>query len=155
MGIQFKQTLKTFSVLLGVLLFGILLGVSLSNTWNEGNQASLGMREDREAQISVDLTIDYGNGDIQTFPQEVLPRRATILDLLESLERKGIAIEKRNFPGLGVFIEAIHGVHNTNNSYWQYWVNGEYAKVGTGQYELRHGDEVLWKRTSEVPYRPR
>ena len=102
--------------------------------------------------IWVDLAIDYGNGDEQSFPGQVVRQGDTVLDLLETLERQnGIAIEKRNFPGLGVFIEAIHGVHNTNDSYWQFWVNGEYSKVDAGQYTLKDGDKVLWRRTSERP----
>lgn len=152
MDMAFNQTLKTFLLLFGVLLFGVLLGVSLTNIWGESSATSIDALLVGQAEISVDLTIDYGNGDKQAFPREVVRRGATMIDLLENLEqRKGITIEKRNFPGLGVFIEAIHGVHNTNNSYWQYWINGEYATVGAGQYVLQDGDEVLWKRTSERP----
>ena len=144
MDIQFRQTLKLFAVLFGVLAFGVLLGVSL------GDMGYVPVASQEQKEILVDLSIDYGNSDIQTFPQEVLQGGATVLELLENLERRqGITIEKRNFPGLGVFIEAIQGVHNTNDSYWQFWVNGEYSKVGAGQYELKDGDKVLWKRTSE------
>lgn len=148
----FNQTLKTFLLLFGVFSFGVLLGISLTNIWGQSGATSIDALLVGQAEISVDLTIDYGNGDIQVFPGEAVRRGATIIELLENLEKQeGITIEKRNFPGLGVFIEAIHGVHNTNNSYWQYWVNGEYAKVGAGQYKLRDGDEILWKRTSERP----
>ena len=147
MDIQFRQTLKLFAVLFGVLAFGVLLGVSLVDM----GYMRTGTQADRE-EILVDLAIDYGNGDEQSFPGEVARQGDTVLDLLETLERQnGITIEKRNFPGLGVFIEAIHGVHNTNNSYWQFWVNGEYSKVGASQYELKDGDKVLWKRTGERP----
>ena len=147
MDIQFRQTLKLFAVLFGVLAFGVLLGVSLVDM----GYMRTGTQADRE-EILVDLAIDYGNGDEQSFPGKVMRRGDTVLDLLEILERQnGITIEKRNFPGLGVFIEAIHGVHNTNNSYWQFWVNGEYSKVGASQYELKDGDKVLWKRTGERP----
>ena len=145
MDLQFKQTVKIFSVLLGTLAFGVLLDVSLADMGYTRTAAQV----ERE-EIWVDLSFDYGNGEEQVFPREMLESGATVLDLLESLERReGIALEKRSFPGLGVFIEAIHGVHNTNNSYWQFWVNGEYSKVGAGQYVLKNGDKVLWRRTSE------
>ena len=145
MDIQFRQTLKLFAVLFGVLAFGVLLGVSLVDMGYAPAASREGGRE-----IWVDLAIDYGNGDEQSFPGKVVRQGDTVLDLLETLERQnGITIEKRNFPGLGVFIEAIHGVHNTNNSYWQFWVNGEYSKVGASQYALKDGDMVLWKRTNE------
>ncbi|MFH1584692.1 MAG: DUF4430 domain-containing protein, partial [Patescibacteria group bacterium] len=101
-------------------------------------------------EIAVDLRIDYGSGDLQSFPAESLRAGSAVLELLEALEeRHGVPVETRKFSGVGVFVEAIHGVRNTESSYWQYWVNGEYAKVGAGQYKLRDGDEVLWKRTGE------
>ncbi|HEY4510030.1 MAG TPA: DUF4430 domain-containing protein [Candidatus Paceibacterota bacterium] len=147
MDLQFRKTLKLFTVLFGVLAFGVLLGVSLADM----GYAPTGTQAERE-EILVDLEIDYGNGDEQSFPGKLAGRGDTVLDVLDILERQnGITIEKRNFPGLGVFIEAIHGVENTNNSYWQFWVNGEYSQVGAGQYELKDGDKVLWKRTSERP----
>ena len=145
MDIQFRQTVKLFAVLFGVLAFGVLLGVSLVDM----GYMPTGVPGTGE-EIRVDLAIDYGNGDEQSFPELLARESDTVLDLLETLERQnGITIEKRSFSGLGVFIEAIHGVHNTNNSYWQFWVNGEYSKVGAGQYELKEGDTVLWKRTGE------
>lgn len=99
------------------------------------------------SEISVDLIIDYGDGDLQHFTDEVMWRGGTVFDLLLSMERRyGISVETRDFPGVGVFIEGIHGVRNTNSSYWQYWVNGEYAQKGADNYILEDGDAVLWKR---------
>ncbi|MEK7542636.1 MAG: DUF4430 domain-containing protein [Patescibacteria group bacterium] len=151
---HFTQKIKIFGIFSGVLCFGVLLGVALVNIGYiplvERDVVPTPVLQESDKEIRIDLTIDYGNGDTQTFPQEVLQDGSTVLDLLESLERRqGVVLQKRNFPGLGVFIEGIHGVHNTNNSYWQFWVNGEYSKVGAGQYVLKEGDRVLWKRTSE------
>ncbi|MBI2577646.1 MAG: DUF4430 domain-containing protein [Candidatus Wildermuthbacteria bacterium] len=102
--------------------------------------------------ISVSLKIDYGNGDVQAFASENIVAGNTVWQLLQALERRhGIILETRNFAGVGIFVEGINGIRNTNTQYWQYWVNGEYAKVGAGQYKLKNGDEVLWKRTSERP----
>ncbi|GEM_PF-1290557 len=145
MDIQFRQTLKLFGVLFGVLAFGVLLGVLLTDM---GYTPTGAPGDDK--RIQVDITIDYGNGDVQSFPGEIVKQGDTVLGLLETLERQGgITIEKRNFPGLGIFVEAIQGVHNTSNSYWQFWVNGEYSKIGASQYALKDGNRVLWKRTSE------
>jgi len=153
MDIQFKQTIKIFAVLFGVFVFGALIGLFLADigyvSVGQQNLASIATSQENQ-EIRADVSIDYGNDDVQSFAGELLRQGDTVLDLLENLERgEGIILEKRNFPGLGVFIEAIHGVHNTNQSYWQFWVNGEYAQVGAGQYVLKDGDKVLWKRTSE------
>ena len=151
MDIQFRKTLKLFAVLFGVLSFGVLLGVSLADMGYVPTPTVPSGQADRE-EIQVDLSIDYGNGNEQSFPGQFVGRGDTVLDLLGILElQNGITIEKRNFPGLGVFVEAIHGVRNTNNSYWQFWVNDEYSKIGAGEYILKDGDKVLWKRTNERP----
>lgn len=153
---HFNQTVKIFSVLLGVLMVGVLLGVFLADIGyvpvGRDFASSAALSSEQIEDIRVDLTIDYGNGDTQVFPQEVLRSGETVLDLLENLERsQGITLQKRDFPGLGVFIEAIHGAHNTNSSYWQFWVNEEYAQVGASQFKLQDSDKVLWKRTVELP----
>lgn len=151
-----RQRLRVFAMLFGVLVFGVLLGLSLKETGYLQLSASPVQTVQNTERISVDITFDYGNGlsgqgDVQAFVGEVLFAGDTVLDLLYSLEEEqGIAIETRNFPGLGQFIEAIHGVRNTNNSYWQYWVNDEYAKVGASQYVLQNNDKVIWRRTDEI-----
>jgi len=144
--IKFKETSKLFGVLFGVFVMGVLLGIFLVDTGSVPATSS----QERE-EIKVDITIDYGNGDVQSFSEEVIRNGDTVLALLSVLERRyGIITERRNFPGMGVFIEAIHGVHNSNSFYWQYWVNGEYAKVAAGQYILKDGDKILWKRTNKI-----
>ncbi|MCH8987028.1 DUF4430 domain-containing protein [Patescibacteria group bacterium] len=150
-----RQRLRVFAMLFGVLVFGVLLGFSLKETGYLQLPASSIQKSQSTEKISVDITFDYGNGlpgqgDVQAFVGEALFAGDTVLDLLYSLEEEqGIIIETRNFPGLGRFIEAIHGVHSTNNSYWQYWVNDEYAKVGAGQYILQDGDKIIWRRTDQ------
>lgn len=133
-----------FLVLIGVFALGVSFGTFIFQS--EPAQVQL-----EGSEIITDLTIDYGNGDVQSFPNEVLLQGSSALDQLKAVERRhGILIETRNFPGIGVFVEGIHGVRNTNTSYWQYWVNDEYAKVGAGQYALKDKDRVLWKRTDEM-----
>lgn len=133
-----------FLVLTGVFALGVSFGTFIFKS--EPAQVQL-----EGSEIITDLTIDYGNGDVQSFPNEVLLQGSSALDQLKAVERRhGILIETRNFLGIGVFVEGIHGVRNTNTSYWQYWVDDEYAKVGAGQYILQDGDRVLWRRTDEL-----
>jgi hypothetical protein len=145
---MFRRALFAFSVLFGVLTIGVFLGIYLVDVGYVSRSSDNVLRSFDE--ITIDLTIDYGNNDIQTFPQEILFSGQTVLDLLTAMERRhGIVIETRNFPGMGKFVEAIHGVHSTNNMYWQYWVNNEYGIMGAGQYILKDGDNIHWKRTNE------
>jgi hypothetical protein len=149
---QYKQTGKIFGVLFCVLAFGVLLGITLVDIGyvpvREYTVAvGTGEADGHLQKIAVDLTIDYGNGDIQSFPDQIVFSGSSVVGLLE---QSGIVVEKRNFPGLGVFIEAINGVHNSNNYYWQFWINGEYSSIGADQYKLQNGDAVVWKRTNEL-----
>ena len=44
------------------------------------------------------------------------------------------------------FITSINGIQNgENNSYWQFYVNEEYANKGRSQYYLKSDDLVEWK----------
>jgi len=44
------------------------------------------------------------------------------------------------------FITSINGIQNgENNSYWQFYVNEEYANKGRSQYYLKSNDLVEWK----------
>lgn len=35
--------------------------------------------------------------------------------------------------------------NSSNREYWTFYVNGEMASVGAGDYKTKSGDEVLWK----------
>ena len=67
----------------------------------------------------------------------------------EELTNKGIALEYDDYGReLGVLITKIGDKKNgEDGKYWQYFVNGEYAKVGVSQYGLKAGDAVEWKFT--------
>ena len=145
-----------FLILGGVLIAGAALGFAFMGGAPVQEVPSQQQQEQesvaQEQEIVVHASINYGNGEIQSFANEVVEQGDSALDLLDKLgQEKGIAIEKKDFPGLGEFVEAINGVHGSGDSYWQFWINGEYAQVGAGQYELKEGDEVLWKLTNEQP----
>jgi len=142
-----------FLILGGVLIAGAALGFAFMGG-DPAQEVPIQEQEisAQEQEIVAHTSIDYGNGEIQSFANEVVEQGDSALDLLDKLgQEKGIAIEKKDFPGLGEFVEAINGVHGSGDSYWQFWINGEYAQVGAGQYELKEGDEVLWKLTNEQP----
>jgi len=135
---------------------GVLVGFLFSGIGSapvvEETQAPVGDVQEEQKEITVELTIDDGDKSIQTFSGGVLTKGDTVLDLLYAMEeRHGLVVKKRDFPGMGVFIEGIGGIENSNDTYWQYWVNDEHAKVAAGEYILEDGDQVLWKRTNERP----
>ena len=46
----------------------------------------------------------------------------------------------------GPYVEAINGLKGgTDNKYWTYYVNGQMANIGAGEYTTTGGEEVVWK----------
>lgn len=150
-----KKLFGIFGIVLAIFTAGIITGVLLVDVGYiplgslEG-EGEIILKQDE--QVVVDAEIDYGNGDVQSFADVKLQKGATVLDALKQLEEEyNVPLETREFAGIGTFVEAIHGVHNTSAMYWQFWVNDEYSLKGAAQAEVRDGDRILWKRTDEKP----
>ena len=69
-------------------------------------------------------------------------RGMTVLDALNA-SKKPYGIEF-HFTGVGpdAFVTEIDGQANDASGNWMYWVNGVFANVGCGEFELKHGDIV-------------
>lgn len=101
------------------------------------------------AKITVSLKIDFGSDRIETYDSISLEPTGSVYDLLKAIEKSNnIIIGVKDYGGdLGVLVEAIGGIANDSKTgtYWQYWVNDQYAKVGASTYRLKSGDKVEWK----------
>jgi hypothetical protein len=65
--------------------------------------------------------------------------------ILEQLEQTAgdVTIKDSSY---GQYVEAINGVKGgTDNKYWTYYVNGQMANIGAGEYETKGGEEIVWK----------
>jgi len=100
-------------------------------------------------RISVNLMLDYGDGRIKTLNDVKIGPGETVFALTKKIsETEKIDFKFKDYGGsMGAFTEAIGGVENdfAKNIFWQYWLNGEYAKVGAGSQFLKAGDAVMWK----------
>ncbi len=103
------------------------------------------------AMITASLKIDGGTGEMRFFDEISLDQNATVFDLLKaavSVESNNFRFDYKDYGGdMGAFITAINGLANdpAGAKYWQFWVNGEYSKVGASVYKLKDGDSVEWK----------
>ncbi|OHA62203.1 MAG: hypothetical protein A2748_01155 [Candidatus Wildermuthbacteria bacterium RIFCSPHIGHO2_01_FULL_45_20] len=149
---QSKKILLIFGIILGIFTTGIITGLLLVDVGYIPVAFGGTHESSQEQDKIVSLDIDYGNGNVQSFADVKLTGDGTVLSALKILEKQyNLPVETREFVGIGTFVEAIHGVHNTNTKYWQFWVNGEYSLVGAGQFQVKNGDEIFWKRTDEKP----
>ncbi len=135
-----------------IFLAGVYVGQLYFKTpcvFNEEPVTETGLEEVQDEKISASLMLDFGSGEISTFNNVALNKNATVFDLLqEATTENNMELKYKDFGGdLGVMVEEIGGAANDfdNDSWWQYWVNNEYAKVGASGQVLSDGDVVEWK----------
>jgi len=100
----------------------------------------------REALVTVDLYINYGNGTVE-FHRVSLLNATAFNALLEA----GAEVEYKVYPGMGVLVTSINGVRNNEtiaNHWWLYYVNGALAPLASDKYYLSPGDVVTWNYTT-------
>jgi hypothetical protein len=96
------------------------------------------------AVATARLTIDFGGGEIKNFKIE--PRGENLFILTRNkLSEEGIDMAYKTYEGLGDLIIRIGDKESGGGKYWQYWVNGNYAQVGTSSYSPKSGDLIEWK----------
>ncbi|MCD6513113.1 MAG: DUF4430 domain-containing protein [Thermoplasmata archaeon] len=99
------------------------------------------------SSINVTLIIDFGN-ETWNFSVSLHDKNATVYGLLEEASRLyNFSYDATYYPQFrSYYIESINGVKNgVDGKYWQYWINGEYGKVGASNQILCDGDIVEWK----------
>jgi hypothetical protein len=66
----------------------------------------------------------------------------TVLEQLQAREKVTI----KQDPQYGAFVESINGLKSgTDNKYWSYYVNGQMANIGAGEYKTAGSEEIVWK----------
>ena len=81
-----------------------------------------------ENQIPVTLIINYSGNAIR-FETSVL-ENSSVLDLLKNKT----ALTYKEFPGLGVFVESINNISNSQTEYWMFYVDGNLSSTGVSNY---------------------
>ncbi|MFB6181194.1 MAG: DUF4430 domain-containing protein [Candidatus Nanohalobium sp.] len=91
--------------------------------------------------ISVNLSVDYGNGFESRMVR--VNNSSTAFHALNST----YPVDYRE-SSYGYFITSINGVSGGEERYWIYKVNGRSPEVGAGQYSLTEGDNLSFKLLS-------
>ncbi len=63
---------------------------------------------------------------------------------LELLKQKA-TVETKNYEGIGELVISINGIPSTSDNYWIFYVNGEQAQVGAGDYVTKPTDRLSWR----------
>lgn len=121
---------RTFAlVLISLLLFVIISGFAFTGySVNKGKSETKG-----RVILEVDV-LGSANQKIYDF------ENITALELLQKENNVNLTYSK-----YGAFVECINSICSDNNNYWMYYVNGEMAPVGAGDYSVRNNDTIEFK----------
>ena len=102
-----------------------------------------------ESKSTTNIMIDWQDGEIKSFTNQKITASTSVFSLLEQVtQQEDINLEYKDYgKEMGVMVEAIGGAYNdfTEDQWWQFWVNNEYAQVGASNHLLQNGDTVEWK----------
>lgn len=128
------------------LALGLTLGVAVAGQNLIFPKQPEGVRPvllETPAVIRGSLMLDFGDGTIKTY--ELTPKENTVLGLLRAAAEKNKFEVDCSDSKFGVFVEAIAGVKNTTEKFWQFWVNNKFGDKAADRYEIKDGDVVEWK----------
>ena len=84
---------------------------------------------------TVAVTLVINNGTVQETRAYQVEKGTTAYDFV----KEHLQLKVREYGTIGVYIEAVNGLEENregNHKFWQYYVDGEYAKVGVSFYRI-------------------
>jgi len=126
-----KNTFLSLFALIVLLLAASLVFNKYQNRYANTNESSpaSGQYQDRANSQSISYLVGQKESG------------QTALQLLKAKYQ----VETKEFTGLGEFVTSINGLSSDDKHFWAFYVNGEMAQVGAGQYRSAEGDHIEWK----------
>lgn len=76
-----------------------------------------------------------------TIVQFTAEKDKTVLEQLQAREK--VTVKDSQY---GPYVDSINGVTGgTDNKYWGYYVDGQMANIGAGEYVTKGGETIIWK----------
>ena len=120
-----------------MLCIGIVIGILISYAGNTPKAVT---------DIIVQMNIDYGDGNIQVLPQDIVTQHTNLESYVYLISKRyGVPFDVRIIDDT-TYIESIHNIHRTQEMPWKYVVNEEMEMIDPSEYLLSDGDTILWKR---------
>lgn len=144
-----KKTYKIIliaSSLVLILLIGFLLGLNFNIEKTVSQQNSRNFLMDRATFI-----INTGQSMPLVWANEIIPNGLSLFEIFKlKAKEKKVEFSYKDYGGsMGVFVNSINNFSNTKDKWWQYYVNGEYAKVGISNYKVQVGDVIEFRLDKE------
>jgi hypothetical protein len=101
--------------------------------------------DDTKADQKVAASTPAGKPEVKAAETTVIEFTAvkdkTVLEQLQSKAK--VEVKDSQY---GPYVDSINGVKGgTDNKYWSYYVNGQMANIGAGEYVAKGGETVTWK----------
>ena len=95
------------------------------------------------------VTVSFGPGNVV---HRTVSFTGESISGIDALRGAGFGVEVYGYSGIGAAVCRIDGVGRTpdasclngGTSYWAYWRNGQYSRVGGGASEVHDGDQEQW-----------
>ena len=100
-------------------------------------------------RVTATVIIDFENGTKWAF-SDMTTKNATVFGFLMEAARNGNFTVEYTYYGQydSNLVDSIAGkINGENNSYWQYWINGEYGMVGADRQPVKNGNIIEWTFT--------
>lgn len=108
--------------------------------------------------IAALLTIGGGSAYLIANQSEPTPQVSVQQQVEKEISYKGVEgknalellksnydVNTEDFPGVGEMVNTIDGKTPTDKQFWGFYVNGEMAQVGAGDYITEPSDKITWK----------
>jgi len=131
---------------MAIIAVAVVAGVSVTAIYMHGGD------EVSTESVTALVKIDFGNGTIWDYQNiSVDGKNATVYGFIMEAAHEGNFSVKYTYYGQydSLLIDSIAGIVNgDNNSYWQYWLNGDYGVVGADKQPIADNDVIEWKFTA-------
>jgi len=133
-------------MVMAIIAVAVVAGVSVTAIYMHGGD------EVSTESVTASVKIDFGNGTIWDYQNiSVDGKNATVYGFIMEAAHEGNFSVKYTYYGQydSLLIDSIAGIVNgDNNSYWQYWLNGDYGVVGADKQPIADNDVIEWKFTA-------
>jgi outer membrane lipopolysaccharide assembly protein LptE/RlpB len=96
-------------------------------------------------QTTTEINAPIINQPVKLSPEQTITlngeNNKTALEILQSTYQ----VETKTYENMGEFIETINGLKPDNKHFWAFYINGQMAEVGAGQYQSKDGDVLEFK----------
>ena len=158
-----KRHWKNFAFVLGAAAAAIYLIFSVRIEKTEDYYGTSAKADGKSVTATISIRCDKVAGERDFLPEDgwILPTTEITLNegstafdqLVAAAKQYGIHIDKEESKISSAYMKGIANLYEYDFgelSGWMYCVNGDYADVGCGEYELHEGDVVEWRYTLEL-----